>query len=54
MYLVKHRFLNGNEAVDAIGAAEDRREQLLREREERARLAGLQLGYMTGGLQAVP
>ncbi|XBI05555.1 hypothetical protein VPH35_133711 [Triticum aestivum] len=44
VYLVEHRFLNGNEAVDAIGAAEDRREQLLREREERARLAGIAAG----------
>ncbi|XBJ20419.1 hypothetical protein VPH35_011254 [Triticum aestivum] len=44
VYLVEHRFLNGNEAVDAIGAAEDRREHLLREREERARLAGIAAG----------
>ncbi|XBI96496.1 hypothetical protein VPH35_032771 [Triticum aestivum] len=44
VYLVDNHFLNGNEAVDPIGAAEDRREQLLREREERARLAGIGSG----------
>ena len=44
MYLLDNHFLNGNEAVDAIGAAEDRRERLLREREERSRLAGIGAG----------
>lgn len=48
MYLVDKHFLNGNEAVDAIGAAEDRREQLIREREERARLAGIISGIGAG------
>ena len=38
-YLVDHRFLVGHEAVDAIGATEDRREHLEREREERRRVA---------------
>ena len=44
MYLVDNHFLNGNEAVDAIGAAEDRRVQLIRERRERARLAAIGAG----------
>ncbi|XBI09570.1 hypothetical protein VPH35_137088 [Triticum aestivum] len=44
VYLVDNHFLNGNEAMDAIGAAEDRREHLIREREERARLAGIGVG----------
>ncbi|XBH56433.1 hypothetical protein VPH35_078260 [Triticum aestivum] len=44
VYLVNNHSLNGNEAVDAIGAAGDRREHLIREREERARLAGIGAG----------
>ena len=38
-YLVDHRYLVGHEAVDAIGATEDRREQLERETEGRRRVA---------------
>ncbi|KAE8790363.1 Secologanin synthase [Hordeum vulgare] len=36
-YLVDHHYLVGHEVVDAIGATEDRRELLEREREERIR-----------------
>ncbi|XBI80259.1 hypothetical protein VPH35_089480 [Triticum aestivum] len=38
-YLVDHRYLVGHEVVDAIGATEDRREQLERETEGRRRVA---------------
>lgn len=38
-YLVRHGYLVGNEAIDAIGATEDRREELERQRDERTRCA---------------
>lgn len=36
-YLVDHHYVVGHEAVDVIGATEDRKELLEREREERRR-----------------
>ncbi|XBJ22183.1 hypothetical protein VPH35_000613 [Triticum aestivum] len=38
-YLVDARFLVRNQAVDAVGATEERREELIRARNERRRIA---------------
>ncbi|KAF7055794.1 hypothetical protein CFC21_063273 [Triticum aestivum] len=38
-YLVDARFLVGYQAVDAVGATEERREELIRARNERRRIA---------------
>ncbi|XBI85505.1 hypothetical protein VPH35_093642 [Triticum aestivum] len=39
VYLVDAHFLVGNQAVDAVGATEERREELIRARNERRRIA---------------
>ena len=38
-YLVDAHFLVGNQAVDAVGATEERMEELIRARNERRRIA---------------
>ncbi|KAI4980626.1 hypothetical protein ZWY2020_021111 [Hordeum vulgare] len=55
VYLVENRYLEGNEAVDAIGVAEDRREELNRAANGRASKRGsvgagsMQNGRATNG-----
>ena len=39
-YLVDRQYLVGNQVVDVVGAREDRREELIRARNERRRIAG--------------
>ncbi|XBJ12292.1 hypothetical protein VPH35_016843 [Triticum aestivum] len=43
-YLVDNQFLVGNEAVDALGAAEDKREELIRARNRRYAGGGAGVG----------